>query len=322
MSEIINENDVSLVENGDVWEISTRCTDIEQLFMSADNFLPLIKRVKDLARNLVADVHTKEGYKARKSLNAKLAKLKNAIEDQGKKVAAELKAKPKRVDATRKTLKDTFEMLQAEVMAPIKEIEARQEEIVSIQSMPSDAIGCNSIACQQVIDEIEAHRKDESYWQESWTEAKNTIDDAIRQVMGIKALAEKDEAEKAELERLRAQQVELERAAKEKAEAEKRAAEEELRKAKEEAERAKREAEEAKKVAAEAQAMANVDCGEADAAKTRDQMLFPDDDREYKRMVNREVLEDLMKYGISEAMAKRIIVDIVHGAVRHVRVMY
>jgi len=328
-AEIVNENAVILIEDGNNLTISTKCNDPEVLFLNKDNFLPLIKSVKSLARNLVADVHTEEGYKARKAMNAKLAKLKNAIEDEGKKVAANLKSKPKMVDATRKVLNDTFEMLQDEVMAPIRAIEARKSEINDIIEMPKYAIGCNSIGCQSVINDIKSHEHDMDYWDESYAEAMNAIDDAIRQVEGIKAVAEKQEAEKAELERLRLQQAEFEKAAREKAEAEKRAVEEELAKARAEAEKAKAEAEKAKaeaeianKKAIEAEALTKVDMGEKDSANTKDQMLFHDDAKEYKRMVNREVLEDLQRYGISEDVAKKLITDIVHGKVRHVRVIY
>ena len=98
--------------------------------------------------------------------------------------------------------------------------------------------------------------------------------------------------------------------------------EEKLRKAQEEAETAKREAEAAKREAAEAQKLTNVDFGEADAKATREAMLFPDDERQYRRMANREALEDLMNYGLDEAAAKQLVTDIVHGKVRHVRFVY
>lgn len=320
--EIENPNAVMLVDEGKQFVIKTDCKDPETLFMDKDNFLPMIKQVKKIARGLVADVHTENGYKARKALNAKLAKLKNAIEDEGKKVAAALKAKPKKVDETRRTIKETLEMLQEETMAPIRAIEARQAEIVDITNLPATAIGCDSAGCQQVLEAINSHEHDANYWDESYAEAMDAIKDARRQVEGIKASAEKQEAERAELEKLRAQQAEFEKAAREKAEAEKREAEEQLRKAQMEAQAAKLDAERAKQAAAEAEKLTHVDCGEADARATRESMLFPSDEQEYKRLVNREVLEDLQRYGIGEELARQLITDIVHGKVRHLRVMY
>jgi len=321
-TESVNANAVTLYDDGKNFMIQTKCTDLETLFLDKDNFLPMLREVKKIARGLVADVHTENGYKAHKALNAKLARLKNGIEEKGMEVAKQLKAKPKLVDATRKAIKETLQMLQDEVMAPIKAIEARQAEIVEITNLPASAIGCDSAGCQQVFETIMSHEHDADYWDESYAEAMDAIKDAKRQVEGIKASAEKQEAERAELEKLRAQQAEFERAAKEKAEAEKREVEEQLKKAQAEAEAAKRDAEIAKQAVAEAEKLINVDCGEADAKATRKDMLFPDDEKEYKRMVNREVLEDLKVYGITEEMAKVLITDIVHGKVRHLRIMY
>ena len=98
-AEIVNVNAVELSDNGSKFEITTKCTDPEQLFLHEENFVPMLQQVKKIARGLIADVHTKEGIAARKSLNRKLSSLKTAIEDEGKKVAAALKAKPKIIEA-------------------------------------------------------------------------------------------------------------------------------------------------------------------------------------------------------------------------------
>ena len=138
-----NPNALVLIDEGKQFAVKTDCMDPEALFLDKKNFVPMLNQVKKIARGLVADVHTEEGFKARKAMNAKLAKLKTAIEDRGAQVAKELKAKPKRVDETRRLVKETLEMLQKEVMAPIREIEARQQEIVEISNIPATAIGCN-----------------------------------------------------------------------------------------------------------------------------------------------------------------------------------
>ena len=190
-----NPNALVLIDEGKQFAVKTDCMDPEALFLDKKNFVPMLNQVKKIARGLIADVHTEEGFKARKAMNAKLAKLKTAIEDRGAQVAKELKAKPKRVDETRRLVKETLEMLQKEVMAPIREIEARQQEIVEISNIPATAIGCNSEGCRQVLEAIEAHVHDAKYWDESYQEAMDAINDARRQVNGILASAEKQEAE-------------------------------------------------------------------------------------------------------------------------------
>lgn len=313
---------LTIVEGEKGLQIAGSVNNYEELFLDKANFLGIIRPIRERVENLIADVHTAEGVKIRKSLNRQIASIKNEIENKGKEVAAELKAKPKKIDATRKAVKDTLEELQNTVMAPIVAIEARKAEIEEIKSIAAEIPGKDSQGIAMLMDKVMCHEHDLTYWDESWDESQAAIDNVMAQLKNAHAAAEKAEADARELERLRSQQAEAERIMREKAEAERKAAEAELAKARAEAEAAKKAQFEAEVRADKAEKAMQVDMGEADARKTRDNMLFPDDEANYKRMVNREVLEDLMKYDISEPTAKRLITDIVRGKVRHVRVMY
>lgn len=327
-AEIISPNAVELTDNGAKFEITTKCKDPEQLFLHDENFVPMLEQVKKIARGLVADVHTKEGIAARKSLNRKLAGLKNAIEDEGKKVAAALKAKPKIVDATRKRVKDTLEMLQEEVMAPIKAIEARQAEIEEIRCIPGSAIGCPIEGIKQYIAMLDEHVHDEDYWDESYTAAFDAINESRRQLNDMLAAAEKAEKERQELEALRAKQAEFERIEKEKAQAALREAEEAKRKAEAEAEEARKAQAEAERKQKEAEAaskaMESTDMlkVQADAQKTKNYMLFPDDAAMYRKTCKTEAKEDLMKLGITEEQARAVVLGILNGKVRHTAMVF
>lgn len=337
-AEVINTNSVTINDNGKTFEIVTKCTDPEQLFLDKKNFVPMLQQVKLIARGLVADPTTKEGASQRKALSRKIGSLKTAIEDEGKKVAAALKAKPKIIDATRKEVKDTLEMLQDELLKPLKEIEARQNEIIEISNLPASAVGCDSFGIQDVINVLESNVKDEAYWKESYADAMAAVTEARRQLNAMLDSALKQEEQQREYERLKAEEAErnrklAEEAAKAKAEAEEAkrkaeeaerariAADEAQKKAEAEAERAKQQAEDAR-----ANAAINVQ-GDAqkaikDAEKTKSEMLFPEDQQTYKRTCNREALEDIKACGIDEEKAKAIITAIVKGKVRHIVMMY
>lgn len=327
-AQVISTDTVDVRDNGKSFEIVTACTDAEKLFLDKKNFIPLIENVKGIARGLVADVHTEEGIKARKELNRKLASLKTFLDDEGKKVSDELKRKPNIVLDTRKTLRDTIQMLQDEVMAPIKAIEARREELEIIANLPGSAIGCDSAGIAQYLEILEEHVHDEKYWDESYRESVDAIAEARRQLNVMKAAAEKSERERKELEELRARQVEFERKAREEAEAKQREAEEQVRKANEAAEQAIRDAEKYRQEADVAKEASGVMQGDIaavrrDAEKTKAGMLFPDDQKLYRRTCNREALEDMTKCaGITEDQAKAIITAIVNNQVRHIFMMY
>lgn len=336
--EVTNTNSVTINDNGKSFEIVTKCTDPEQLFLDKQNFVPMLQQVKLIARGLVADPTTKEGAIQRKALSRKIGSLKTAIEDEGKKVAAALKAKPKLIDATRKEVKDTLEMLQDELLKPLKEIEARQNEIIEISNLPASAIGCDSYGIQDVLNVLETHAHDEKYWAESYASAVDALNEARRQLNAMLETALKQEEQQREYERLKAEEDERNRKAAEEAARAKAEAEEAKRKA-EEAERARIAAEEAqKKAEAEAlkakeeaeNAKATVNVvqnGNAaqvikDSQQTMSKMLFPDDKAMYRKMCKTEAKEDLMKCDLTEDQAREIVIAILSGKVRHVAMMF
>ena len=336
--EVMNTNAVTLNDNGTKFEIVTKCTDPEQLFLDKQNFVPMLEQCKLIARGLVADATTKEGTATRKALSRKLAGLKNAIEDEGKKVAAALKAKPKIIDATRKAVKDTLEMLQDEVMKPVKEIEDRKNEIIEISNLPASAIGCDSYGIKDVINVLEGRAHDEAYWKESHAEAVAALNESRRQLNAMLETQLKQEEQQREYERLKAEEAERNRKAAEEAARAKAEAEEAKRKA-EEAERARiaaeeaqkkaeAEAERAKQQAENARATVNVvQSGNAaqvikDSEQTKAQMLFPDDNALYRKMCKTEAKEDLMKCNLTEDQARDVVIAILSGKIRHVAMMF
>lgn len=336
--EVMNTNSVTINDNGKSFEIVTKCTDPEQLFLDKQNFVPMLQQVKLIARGLVADPTTEEGAKQRKALSRKIGSLKTAIEDEGKKVAAALKAKPKIIDATRKEVKDTLEMLQDELLRPIKEIEARQNEIIEISNLPASAIGCDSHGTQDVINVLESKAQDEAYWKESYADAVAAFNEARRQLNAMLETQLKQEEQQREYERLKAEEAERNRKAAEEAARAKAEAEEAKRKA-EEAERARIAAEEAQKKAEEEALKAKAEAENAkatvnvvqngnaaqvikDSQQTMSKMLFPDDKAMYRKMCKTEAKEDLMKCNLTEDQARDVVLAILSGKIRHVAMMF
>ena len=336
--EVMNTNAVTLNDNGKSFEIVTKCTDPEQLFLDKHNFVPMLEQCKLIARGLVADATTKEGVATRKALNRKIASLKTFIDDEGKKVSDALKKKPNIILATRKEVRDTLEMLQDEVMKPVKEIEARQNEIIEISNIPASAIGCNSYGIQDVINVLESHAHDEAYWKESYAEAVAALNESRRQLIAMLETQLKQEEQQREYERLKAEEAErnlkaAEEAAKAKAEAEEAkrkadeaerariAAEEAQKKAEADAVRAKAEAENAK---ATVNVVQNGNAAQVikDSEQTKAQMLFPDDIALYRKMCKTETKEDLMKCNLTEEQARDVVIAILSGKIRHVAMMF
>lgn len=329
---------VSINDTGKKFEIVGTVDNWEDFFLDQNNFIPILEFVKVRVENLVADPTTKDGVQNRKTLKTKIGGIIKAIDAKHDEIVKILKDKPKKIDAVRKAVKDTLLLRQADIMKPVEEIEARKNEIIEISNLPASAIGCDSYGIQDVLNVLETHAHDEKYWQESYTEAVATLNESRRQLNAMLETALKQEEQQREYERLKAEEAERNRKAAEEAAKAKAEAEEAKRKA-EEAELARIAAEEAQKraeaealkakaEAENAKATANVvQNGNAaqvikDSQQTMSKMLFPDDKAMYRKMCKTEAKEDLMKCDLTEDQARKIVIAILSGNVRHVAMMF
>ena len=336
--EAINPNAVTITDNGKKFEIVGKVNNWEDFFLDKENFVPIVDFVKERVENLVADPTTIEGVKVRNALKTKIGGIIKAIDEKHDEIVKALKDKPKRIDAVRKIVKDTLTQRQKDVMKPVEEIEARQNEIVEISNIPASAIGCDSFGIQDIVNVLESHVHDQEYWAESFSDAMQALTEARRQLNAMLDSALKQEEQQREYERLKAEEAErnrraAEETAKAKAEAEKAKAEaEEAKRRIAEAEAAKAKAEEIaernRRAAEEAKATAQfVQSGNAaqsikDAEKTKSEMLFPEDRKSYERTCKTETKEDLMKHGLTEDQARDIVIAVLSGKVRHLAMMF
>lgn len=325
---------ITVEESGKDWSIvgTESVTNWEDFFMDAHNFKGVLDFAKVRARGLVADPTTKDGQVTRKALAKRIGQVEKAIADKGLEVARILKEKPKKIDAVRKTVKDTLLMYKEEVLAPLKEIEARLAEIAEISNLPAMGVGCDSEALKDLLERLDGYKSKD--WKESAAEAEDTINEARRQLTDMLARQEKEEADARELEELRKQKEALAIAEKEKAEAELRKAREAAAKAEAEKKAAEAEAEKARKEAEEAKRQAEASAARPDTghewtpkADPTDQLLFPDGEKGRQREIKTKVKKALMEIignklqGFSESgyelAAKAIVMAVAKGKIPH-----
>lgn len=233
---------------------------------------PLIQRVRDFVEGFKPDLSTKTSRAAIASAAFKVAKAKTLLKAQGDELAAELKELPKKVDATRKRLREELEALQTQVRKPLTDWEEAEEKrindhkaaIATLATLASPPAGATAEHLHKLIEDTEAVP--------IGLDCEEFVAEYAREKVGaLKALTEalakreKYDAEQAELEKLRAEaaerkaQDERDRIAREAAE---KAKAEEARKV----EQAQAEAAAAVKAAAEREAKIKADAA-AEAAK-------------------------------------------------------
>lgn len=316
----------------------------------------------------VPDTSTKKGRDEIKSLAHKIAKTKVALDKQGLALTGEWRENTKKVNATRTKIEDRLEALQTTVRKPLTEwenadnarIAKHQAGLDALLALITTPLGQPSADLKRALAVVEDTLIDAS-WEEFQDRAAIAKQDATAALTRLIAVAEKQEADAAELAALRAAQAERERQ-----DAERRAAEEAARvetervererqaeeqrkseianaaaEAAERAEReaaervaaAEREATEAKERAereieqAKAKALADAqerEQAEADARAAEEaEQRRRDADKEHRKAVNNSIVTALVACaGITTEQAKMIVVDIASGLVPNITLKY
>ncbi len=344
-----------LIETKEQFQILIPESELQAIFTSPESLTPFIDEIERRAKSVAADVQTSDGRDTIRSMSRKVTRSKTYLDDLGKNLVAGLKELPKKIDATRKIMRDRLDALAEEVRAPLTAYESRIEgfktQMLAIQQKPDLLVLAPSAEIASAIKEIE--KIDPAFWEEFTEEATGVVAEAVKQLRRLHGLAQKREAEAAELERLRNLQAERERkdreeqirkeaeekantaaeqkAAQKKAESERREAEARLA-----AERASRAAEEAQQRAKEAEARAAQQAEEAaqaerdrqaaERAQEESDRTAREKDRKNRKNVNTEAATDLevilKDYPSKSAVSKLIVLAISKGEIRHVKIDY
>lgn len=229
--------------------------DPESVFLDEPFLKALLAQITARATDFTPDISTDKGRKQIASMAYRVSQTKTYLDGIGKDLVAELKDRPRKIDAGRKLLRDGLDALRDHVRQALNEWEAEQarQQIVldGIRRMPADHTGSNADQLRQVIQRLEGQESTIPGAQEARDEAIATLRDML-------AKREVYEAEQAELARFRQQ------------EADRKAEEERERLRREGEERARRDAEEAAARAEQAQRDAERRAQEAEESAARE----------------------------------------------------
>ena len=307
----------------------------------------IVETIETEAKAIVFDINTKQGQSTCRSLAAKVASAKATLDKAGKAKKDEYTVYTKLIDQDRNFAKERLQKLQDEIRAPLTEIEEREKQRIAtheanLAAIAVDTTGFDSQALDNAIKKLESMAIVGDEWEEFKLKALEAKDTELNRIRPLFEQAKKQEAEQAELARLRAEQAEREqkereaRIAKEaeeraKAEAEAKAerlAEETARKEREAAERearliAEKEAAELRaKQQAEEAAKRERDRIEAERQAEEAERIKREKDKKHRDTVFINAKDDLIANGIDEEAAKAVIKLIHAGKVRNVLINF
>lgn len=230
-------------------------TDVRAFFVESKNLDSILTEIETLATKFDPDVSTTKGRKLIGSQAYAVARTKTFIDGLGKELVDAEKEIPKRIDATRKKVRDFCDELQARVRKPLTDYEnaeksriaALDQRIAAIQELGAKATTESpSAEIQLWVSELDAIAIDAT-WDEYQDRAAVAKEAAKVKLEAFLQARLTWEAQQAEIARLKAEQEEKDRLAREariKEEAKLEAERESMRNQLE-LERQKREAEEA-----------------------------------------------------------------------------
>lgn len=247
-------------------------TNTLSLFKDGDGLQDLLTDIRTKATSLVPDITTAKGRKEIASVAAAVARTKTYLDGIGKTLVDELKEVPKKIDASRKIVRDELDKLKDEVRAPLTawedaekaRAEALQQRLDTIQHLgnaPSTTPGATAEQIESWLMQVQGTPIDDT-WEDRKQEAEVAKEAAASKLATALAARQQYEQEQAELAALREKQAKQEQEERERRIAEEAAAAEAKR---QETERlaaqqreadAKRRQEEAERRAQEAEAEA------------------------------------------------------------------
>ena len=331
------------------------------LFTAGTGLESLLTDIRKQASSLVPDLTTAKGRKEIASVAYAVAQTKTYLDGIGKALTDEYKEIPKKIDATRKQIRDELDKLKDEVRAPLtayEEAEAnrvaalqqRLNEIAQLGNMPVTAIhGATAEQLGGWLAQLEQIAIDDT-WQEKQTEAGVAKEAAIIKVTQALEARKQYEAQQAELERLRqeqakrdqaererqiaeqARQAEADRQLQERAESQRRE-----QQAKEREEQARRDAEEAQRKQVEAEANAELLAKMAAERAAEEERQRIEDERraaeaeqarraadvEHRRSINAAAITAIMVAADVDPEQARLVVEaIARGKIPNVSISY
>lgn len=164
------------------------------------------------------DVSTEKGRKEIKSFAYKITRTKTAIDDAGKKLNEEARARINAVDAERRVVKEKLDALAKEVRRPLTEWEEAEEKrieecravIERIKAAAVVTIEDTAATVRARGAEVWNTAIDADRFGDMLAEATATKEMAVSSLKSAMARLAQEEADKAELERLRAEAAERE----------------------------------------------------------------------------------------------------------------
>lgn len=195
-----------------------------EVFTKEGGTAPILAKVRAAIDAFVPDMSTAKGRDEIRSMAHKVARSKSYLEEQGKRLADEQKAIPKKIDAARREIKETLDAWKDEVRRPLTEWEQAEEQriaghqrdlawIAGLRVQPDSTAAAEDIALAlQMAREFDVSEAARQEFVPEFTAARDAAVSALETALAARRTWEADQAELAALRAERAKREEAEAA--------------------------------------------------------------------------------------------------------------
>ncbi|PJB53605.1 MAG: hypothetical protein CO099_06145 [Bdellovibrio sp. CG_4_9_14_3_um_filter_39_7] len=170
---------------------------------------PFVLEIKNMVESFEHDLTTATGRKKTASLAAKVSKFKVYLDETGKSLTEDWKAKSKVVDQSRKKIRDELDALRDEARKPLTQWEqAEQARVDRIKTSINDIKNVDVYgidALKQRLEYVKSLDISETYYLEYFAMAIGAQNSAIESLNATLKIEEERELQRLELEKLRAE---------------------------------------------------------------------------------------------------------------------
>ena len=131
-----------------------------QVFSTEGGLDPIVQEAKDFVANFKHDLSTAAGRGRTKSLAHKCATLKTTLDAMGKDLVSDWKNQAKKVDQSRKGMRDELDALKIEARKPLTDLEDEEERV---REETKAKIEAKRLADAKAVDEEMAFLMDEKF---------------------------------------------------------------------------------------------------------------------------------------------------------------
>lgn len=200
-------------------QVATFQVDERAVLTDQARFEQFFEQVKAETDKLQIDLTTEKGRKAIASMAYKVARTKTALDNFGKELNEDARKQISVVDEARRRIRDRLDALRDEVRRPLTEWEATEEkrkakceEVMAwLSAVTVITIDDTAETVTARLDEVEEIEFDATVFQDSIDMVEGMRANAIAILQPAMTRLKREEADRAELERLRAAEVERQR---------------------------------------------------------------------------------------------------------------